>query len=230
MPAPQVLTAAIESAANQALNWSSNSETLLAPLADKSCIIYLQELKSALVFRFNSKDLSVGADVDGLYTKIPDDEGNTALKENECWVSVSVFALDKLKQNNQMTKLIKSGHLDFSGDLAILQSLSRLFDKIDLEFEEILSHYIGDAAAYQLNTTGKKIVSSLAAQFSSFTQTLADASLDEKPIGVRSIMVLNFSDEVNLLRADVDRLEAKLQQLEAKCLIENKQKIRQGKE
>jgi ubiquinone biosynthesis protein UbiJ len=137
------------------------------------------------------------------------------LNDNECWVSISIFAIDKLKQNNQLTKLIKSGKLDFSGDLGILQSLSRLFDKIDIDFEEFLSNYVGDAAAYQLNTSGKKALDVLKSQFSLLSNTFADAMLDEKPVGVRPIMVVNFSDDVNQIRADVDRFEARLLALEA---------------
>lgn len=229
MPSPQIFTAVIESAANQGLKWSSNSEALLAPLVDKSCIIYLQEMESALIFRFSERTISVGSDVDNLYGCIPEDDGNTALQSNECWVSVSIFSLDKLKQNNQMTKLIKAGKLDFSGDLSILQSLSRLFDKIDIDFEEVLSKFIGDAPAYQVNASGKKLASALAAQMTSFMQTFADAALDEKPIAVRPIMLLNFSDEVTQLRADADRLEAKFEQLEAKLLSDKQAKPKQDK-
>jgi len=216
MPMLQVLTAVLESALNKALKWSSNSETVLAPLAGKSCIIYIQELEKALILRFSGNDILVGADSDQLYTVIPEDGSALELKENECWVSVSVFALDKLKQNNQMTKLIKSGQLDFSGDLSILQAVSRLFDKIDIDFEEVLSRYIGDGAAYQINSSAKQLAKSFSSQTSAFAHTLADAALDEKPIGVRPIMLVNFSDEVNQIRADVDRLAAKLEQLEAK--------------
>lgn len=230
MPAPQVVTATIEGLINSALKWSSNSESLLAPLAGKSCIIYLQELQYALIFRFHETDILVGADVDGLYAKMPDDDGDTALKENECWISVSIFAVDKLKQSNQMTKLIKSGKLDFAGDLVILQSLSGLFEKIDLDLEEVLSTYIGDAGAYQVNTSGKKLASTFNSQFALFKQTLADAALDEKPIGVRPIMLLNFSDEVGELRAGADRLEAKLAHLEAKYKTPSKLKNKQGQE
>lgn len=229
MPSPQIFTALLESAANQGLKWSSNSESLLAPLLDKSCIIYIQEIESALILRFSERTVSVGADVDNLYGRIPEEDGDTSLQSNECWLSVSVFALDKLKQNNQMTKLIKAGKLDFSGDLSILQSLSRLFDKIDIDFEEVLSKFIGDAPAYQANTSGKKIAKDIAAQITSFIQTFADAALDEKPIAVRPIMVLNFSDDVNQLRADADRIEAKLEQLEAKLLRNKQAKAKQSK-
>jgi ubiquinone biosynthesis protein UbiJ len=229
MPSPQIFTALIESAANQGLKWSSNSESLLVPLIGKSCIIYIQEIESAFIFRFSERTVSVGADVDNLYGCIPEDDSHTPLQNNECWVSVSMFALDKLKQNSQMTKLIKAGKLDFSGDLSILQSLSRLFDKIEIDFEEVLSKFIGDAPAYQANTSGKRMAKDLASQVTSFIQTLADAALDEKPIAVRPIMVLNFSDDVNQLRADADRLEAKLEQLEAKLLANKKATTQQDK-
>lgn len=216
MLAPQVLTAALEAAANKALEWSSNSTQLLLPLINKVCIIYIQEVETAVLFSFTPQDINVSADIDQLYNTIPDDNGASALQNNQCWVSISVFAIDKLKQNNQMTKLIKSGKLDFAGDLGILQSVSRLFDNLDIDFEEVLSRYVGDAAAYQFNTSGKKAAASITSQLALLSKTLADAALDQKPIGVRPIMLINFSDGVNIIRADVDRLEAKLVQLELK--------------
>jgi ubiquinone biosynthesis protein UbiJ len=219
MIAPQVLTAAIEAIANQALKWSSNSAELLKPLFSKICIIYVQELETALIFSFTAHEINVSVDVDNLYSSIPEDNGPSALQDNECWVSISLFAIDKLKRNSQMTKLIKSGKLDFSGDLGILQSLSRLFDKIDIDFEEVLSTYVGDIAAYQFNASGKRVAATIKSQFAIFTQSLAETALDQKPIGVRPIMLLDFSDGVNQIRSDVDRLEAKIAQLEAKLTV-----------
>lgn len=209
MPSQQLICAAIETAINQALSWSNNSQYLLDPLTNKRCIIYLQEIQQALIFNFGPQHIDVLADIDKQYSQMPDE-----LEDGHCWVSVSIFALDKLKQNNQLTKLIKSGKLDFAGDLAILQSVSRVFGEIDLDFEEILSSYIGDVPAYQLNTSLKKIAKFSKQQFTVLTQTMSDAALDEKPVGVRKIMLVNFCDEVSVLRADVDRFEAKLRILE----------------
>lgn len=216
MLAPQVLSAGIEASLNKALQWSSNSDALLSPLAGKLCIIYIQELDTALRFSFFEHEVNVGVDSDKLYSNAPEDDEPNALQDNECWVSISLFAIDKLKQNNQMTKLIKSGKLDFAGDLGILQGLSRLFDKIDVDIEELLSTYLGDAAAYQVNKTGQQALASIKSQMSILVQTLADTALDEKPIALRPIALVNFSDEVNQLREDVDRFEAKLQKIEEK--------------
>lgn len=213
MPNAQLLNAVIETSANQALKWASNSKTVLAPLQSKICIIHVQELQHVMVFSFAAQRIDVLADEANEYQSLPDE-----LDNNSCWVSVSLFALDKLKQNNQMTKLIKSGQLDFAGDLSILQGVSSLFDKLELDVEEVLASYIGDPAAYQLNTSSKRLFAKAQHDFAILSQTLSDAALDEKPIGVRKIMVVNFCDEVNQLRADADRFQARLEQLEAKSL------------
>lgn len=211
MATSQLICVSLESAINQALRWSSNAEELLVPLANKNCIIYIQEFEQALIFCFGKNAIQVLADPDSKFSKMPEE-----LDDNQCWVSVSLFALDKLKQNNQMTKLIKSGKLDFAGNLSILQRVSRLFDTIDLDFEEILSGYIGDVPAYQFTHSLKKFTEHAQQQFTLFSQTLSDTALDEKPIGVRKIMVVNFCEEVSIIRADVDRLDAKLTILEEK--------------
>ena len=205
MPAVQLLHGVIETAINKALTLSSNANQVLSPLHGKVCVIYLQELSHSLCFHFDATRVDVLADSNQAYNNMPED-----LPSNYCWVSVSVFALDKLKQNNQLTKLIKSGQLDFAGDLSILQNVSALFSNIDIDLEEVMSNYIGDPAAYQLNATGKQVITALKHQFGLLANTLSDAALDEKPIAVRHIMVVNFSDEVNELRAATDRLEARL--------------------
>lgn len=209
MPTPQLLNSLIETAVNQALAWSNNSELALAPLVGKICIIHIQEFDHVLCFHFSETRIDVLHDENKLYGDMPED-----LPEHKCWVSVSLFALDKLKQNNQLTKLIKLGQLDFAGNLGILQGLSGLLNKLDIDFEEVLAGYVGDPAAYQVNATGKSFVKMAKQQLRLLSTTISEAALDEKPVGVRSIMLVNFSDEVSQLRADTERFEARLQRLE----------------
>ncbi len=216
MPAIQVVTTAIELAVNQALDWSPNKVQVLKPLADKTCIIFVQEFQQALIFNFSKSNIYIKADVDSQFKSNPEDATPSLLATDECWVSLSIFAIDKLKQNSQMTKLIKSGQLDFAGDLSILQALSKLFDQLELDIEEILSHYLGDVAAYNLNQAGQKVVSDLAQQAELLKHTFADAALDEKKVAVRGILVANFCDQVNELKSGYDRAEARLTLLEEK--------------
>ena len=220
----QILSAGLEMGINKALGWAHNRDELLLPLANKTCIIYTHELENALIFDFTSDGIQVRVDQDGLYKEIPEDEQNNeaGLADNECWVSVSLFALDQLKQRNQLTKLIKTGKLDFSGDLSILQAVSALFDKLDLSFEEVLSQYIGDVAAYQLNNGAQQFAEHAKKQLDLLRSTFADAALDEKPIAVRKIMLINFCDEVSALADDVDRIESRITRLEKMHVRSNK--------
>jgi len=211
MPSSQLLNSLIEKALNQALQWSNNSAVSLQALTYKICIIHIQEFDHVLCFHFSETGIDVLADESKQYSKMPEE-----LPDNKCWVSVSLFALDKLKQNNQLTKLIKLGQLDFAGNLSILQGLSGLFSKLDIDFEEILAGYIGDPAAYQVNASSKKLLVHAKQQMRLLANTLSDAALDEKPVAVRSIAMLNFSDQVEQLRTDSERFEAKLQRLETK--------------
>lgn len=217
MPVPQILNALVESALNQALRWSNNGEQALQGLVGKTCIIHLQELDHALCFHFSNNKIDVLADEHKQYCEAPDD-----LPDETCWVSVSLFALDKLKQHNQLTKLIKAGQLDFTGNLSILQGLSGLFSELEIDFEEVLSRYIGDVAAYKANSSLITIKEFASTQLTQLAKTFSDAALDEKPLGVRPIMLVNFSDEVLQLSADAERFEAKLTLLEGKRKLNNK--------
>ncbi len=221
MSLPQALSTALEIGINRALDWSFNKDELLSPLVDKTCIIFVQEIEKALIFSFDANQISVSIDENGEYNHNPDELDNTALDAHECWVSVSLFAIEQLKQNSQLTKLIKSGQLDFAGNLSILQALSKLYERIDLDGEEILSKYLGDVLAHNVHSVGKDISQTLFQQLTLLQYTISDLALDEKPIAVRGIMVTNFCDEVADLQSGVDRIEAKVDILEAK-LKENK--------
>lgn len=206
MPANQALCAVIELAINQALAASLNGKELIAPLADKRCILFLQELETTLAFQFSSERIDV------LSLDSVEPEYLQEMPDDESYISVSLFALPELKQTSQLTKLIKQGKLDFYGDLGIVQKFSQVFANIEFDIEESLSHYIGDAPAYTVMSQSKKWQTHAKKQLALLMQMASDAALEEKPIAVRPIMLANFVDEVRLLKMDTERFEAKLNQ------------------
>lgn len=215
MPTQALLHAAIESAINKALDWSYNGHELTAPLLGKRVIMHLQKIDFVCKFDFAGSGVVVSGDDSDVYCSLPDD-----LQENECWISVSLSAVDKLKSSHNLTQLIKKGALDFAGDLQILQSFSSLFNKLELDFEEVLSRYIGDVPAYQASQNAQQLFKFGKQSFEQLATTLSDAALDEKNIAVRKIMVINFSDEVKQVSQAYERLEARLTLLENKRVDE----------
>lgn len=210
MPAAQALCGAIEAAINQALKLALNGKEVILPLVGKRCIVYLQELEFTFAFQFSSEYVDVMA-LPPVEQAMLDD-----MPINECYISVSLFALPELKQTSQLTKLIKQNKLDFYGDLGIVQKFSQVINDIEFDFEESLSAYVGDAGAYTLISQSEKLQSYAKKQHKLLMDMLSDAALEEKPIAVRPIMLLNFIEEVRQLKMDTDRFEAKLNLLAAK--------------
>jgi ubiquinone biosynthesis protein UbiJ len=210
MPAAQALSGAIEVAINQALKLALNGKDVILPLVGKRCIVYLQELELSFAFQFSSERVDVMA-LAPLEQAVLDD-----MPANECYISVSLFALPQMKHTSQLTKLIKQNKLDFYGDLGIAQKFSQVINDIEFDFEETLSEYVGDAGAYTLIAQSEKIHSYAKKQHKLLMDMLSDAALEEKPIAVRTIMLVNFVEEVRQLKMDTDRFEARLNLLAAK--------------
>lgn len=210
MLAAQAFCGAIEAAINQALKLALNGKELILPLVGKRCIVHLQELEFTFAFQFSSEYVDVMA-LPPVEQAMLDD-----MLINECYISVSLFALPELKQTSQLTKLIKQNKLDFYGDLGIAQKFSQVISDIEFDFEESLSAYVGDAGAYTLISQSEKLQSYAKKQHKLLMNMLSDAALEEKPIAVRPIMLMNFIEEVRQLKMDTDRFEAKLNLLAAK--------------
>jgi ubiquinone biosynthesis protein UbiJ len=210
MPGVQALSGLIEVAINQALALSLNGKKLLLPLEGKRFVVYLQELEAtfAFVFSDNCVDVMMLAPVE--------QEVLDNMPANECYISVSLFALPELKHTSQLTKLIKQNKLDFYGDLGIAQKFSQVINDIEFDFEETLSTYIGDAGAYTVMSKGEQWQAFAKKQHKVLMSMLSDAALEQKPIAVRPIMLTHFTDQVRQLKMDADRLEARLNLLAAK--------------
>jgi ubiquinone biosynthesis protein UbiJ len=210
MPTKQALSGLIEVAVNQALGLALNGRELLLPLEGKRFVVYLQELETTLAFVFSDNH------VDVMMLAPLEQEVLDNMPPNECYISVSLFALPELKHSSQLTKLIKQNKLDFYGDLGIAQKFSQVINAIEFDFEETLSAYVGDAGAYTIMSKGEQWQAYAKKQHNLLMSMLSDAALEEKPIAVRPIMLTHFIDEVRQLKMDTDRLEARLNLLCAK--------------
>lgn len=210
MPTPQLITGAIETAINQALQLSNTESLESAGLSGKRMVLHIQEAQMTLALHFSANYIDVGAQSDWSQLE------KESIDNESVYVSLSLSAISDLREMSKLTSLIKQGKLDFYGDLNILQKVSKWFESIDFDIEDVLANYIGDAPAYWVNSQAKSVAETLKALHERSMSTLANYALEEKPVAVRKIQVINFSDEVNALRADTARLEARLEQLEKK--------------
>lgn len=225
----QLVTSALEFTINKALSFDQDSHLLLKPLVYKQCVIKLHELPFPLIFNFHKLGLVVSSVESNEavstsnqtsaapYSELdlkPVRHESSQKNQDQCAISLSVFIISELKDTSNITRLIREEKLDFTGNLQIAQSMSALFNGLNIDVEEILSQYLGDIGAHRAVQTALSLGQFIKRNHSLAMQALSDAILDEKQIGVRPIMVENYIQEVAELRNSAARLEARLAILE----------------
>lgn len=207
MPTSALLSAAIETAANKVLGLDPDSKKRMASLQGARLIAYVEPLPFAIMLVFSDR-------VDVLTVHEPFEERVLTLSGKDCCIKTSLQTLPDLKHTNQLTRLIQQNKLQVEGELAVAQQVSGLFQQLDIDVEELVALKTNDVVAHQsmqwLSTFKRKATVAL----SELNKVASNALLEEKQIAAHKLAVLHFSDQVNALRDDVARLDARLLQLE----------------
>ncbi|MDO6540018.1 SCP2 sterol-binding domain-containing protein [Alteromonas stellipolaris] len=211
MPTSALVSAVIETAANKILALDPDSGARMASLKGARLIAYIDPLPFAIVLVFSDQ-------VDVLTLHEPFQDTVATLNAKDCCIKTSLDTLPELKHTNQLTRLIQQNKLQVEGELAVAQQVSGLFQQLDIDVEELLAAKTNDVVAHQtmswLSTFKRKATGAL----SEFNKVASNALIEEKQIAAPKLAVLHFSDEVNALRDDVARLDARLLQLEQKLI------------
>jgi ubiquinone biosynthesis protein UbiJ len=111
---------------------------------------------------------------------------------------------------------LKAGELDIEGDAALGQRLQGIFRNLDLDWEEPLARLFGDPLGHELGRAAR-------AAFAWHRQALKTFGLNTAEYLQEEARLLPVRDEVEAflngvdgVRADVDRLAARLQRLKDK--------------
>lgn len=202
MPAPQLFTAAIETAFNKLIMLDEQSAQRLLPLNGKRLKVTVKESPWPLTFAFSSR-------IDVLI-----DEGsepqNTA---PDCHIKLSLDTLKELQDSSQITRLIQEKRLELDGDIHVAQHFSVLVKDLDIDWEEQLSRYVGDVAAHQIWSTANSIKSHLSKRLQQFGNMVREGSIEEKQLAPHPIAMEGFIQDVSQLRSDVGKLEARIASL-----------------
>ena len=112
---------------------------------------------------------------------------------------------------------VAPGDLEIEGDVALCQKMQRILQRLDLDWEEPLARLFGDPLGHAL---GQGLRAAHAWHVQAFKTMSADAAeyLREEARLVPTRRELDgFFDSVDTLRADVDRLEARIRRLRSRA-------------
>lgn len=201
MPLDAFVTGALETSLNTLLKDDEESQRRLGRLRGKVISVTVNEFGKKLTFIFSQQ-----IDVLGAY------EG-----EVDCELALNLTVLPELRQQANLTQLIKADKLALEGDVQLAQQFSALLSGLKPDVEEKLSQYTGDIVAHTL-ISGAKTGARLFRQGVERRQRdLAEVITEEWKLAPQALEIAHFADQVDDLKSDVARFEARLNHLLGQC-------------
>lgn len=188
-------TAAAEAFANHLLSLDEASPARLQKLADKRLRVTLTELGKPFTLQVMSEALVLSW-VD-----------NEAV---DCHIITRLAVLPELRDTANITRLIKADALDIEGDPMLAQQFAQLFVALDIDWQEQLSARIGDVPAHFVAQTYARSRQWLEQAMADQQAWVRDVLVEEKQILVSQTEFRGFVDELQQLRARLDKLERAL--------------------
>jgi ubiquinone biosynthesis protein UbiJ len=199
----QLISSGIETILNQLIKLDPVSHAKLKKLHGKSLHVKIKELPWPLLFQFSSH-ISVGI--------IQKNESIDYIAS--CIIELNLETLPLLQDSSKLTLLIQQQKLILVGDIYVAQNFSSLLQELDIDWEEQLSTYIGDALAHQVFSYIKSAISQSKQNLEQAQFAWSERLTKDDGIGIKLQELNQFSEEVNKLRSASERLSARLAILE----------------
>ena len=195
------LLAAMEAALNQLFAMDPESFARLADFKGRIIAFHITDMDQWLYFFPDKQGMQIISHYEG--------EPDTVISG-----SLLAFAKMALAEDQEKTRSVFKGDIKITGDMALGQHFQALFQQLDIDWEEHLSHITGDVIAHSLGNAargvlgfGKQLFNSLGMDVSEYLQyeTRDIASGPE---------IQHFNQQVDTIRNDVERAEARIKRLE----------------
>ena len=197
MPFDPLVTAVIETSLNTLVNDDPVLVRRLSRLKGQIIQVNLKELNKTLTFVF-SQQIDVLSEYEG---------------QPDCYLSLNLSVLPELREQSNITKLIKQDKLILEGDIQLAQKFSQLMTDCKPDLEEWLSRVTGDVVAHTLVQGVKNVGGLVAKQATKHQNHFAQVLTEEWKIAPAPLEVAHFCDQVDDVKSSAARLEAKLNAL-----------------
>ncbi|CAK2957253.1 ubiquinone biosynthesis protein UbiJ [Vibrio crassostreae] len=197
MPFDPLVTAVIETSLNTLVNDDPALVRRLSRLKGQIIQVNLKELNKTLTFVF-SQQIDVLSEYEG---------------QPDCYLSLNLSVLPELREQSNITKLIKQDKLILEGDIQLAQKFAQLMTDCKPDLEEWLSRVTGDVVAHTLVQGVKNVGGFVAKQASKHQSHVAQVLTEEWKIAPAPLEVAHFCDQVDDVKSSAARLEAKLNAL-----------------
>jgi ubiquinone biosynthesis protein UbiJ len=116
-------------------------------------------------------------------------------------------------------RIASSAEIEIMGDLALAQQLQTIASAANLDWEELLSRYLGDVTAHKLGNLGRGFMRWSDLTSKTLHKNLSEMLRIEKRMVPEKNEMNGFVDAVDSLRSDADRLHERLRRLLRRSMI-----------
>lgn len=187
----------LETALNRVLALDPDSPRRLRPLAGRSLAVQLTEPPLHLWVSFTEAELRLA----------PAGEGDELA---DATLEASLGGLIGLV----LSRGERSREVVFRGDVGVIQDVRRLFGELEVDLEEQLAAVTGDVVAHQVGNAARGGRAWGRQTADTLLRNTGEWLTEERRLLPPAAEARHFLREVDRLREDTDRLEARLRRLE----------------
>ena len=133
--------------------------------------------------------------------------------EPDCVIKGSIVALAKLSTSADKSEQLFGGDVEISGDGALAHRFGQVMAGIDIDWEEHLSHIIGDIPAHQIGRASRGLAEWAGSAQRELERNIGEYLQEELRAAPHPEEVSEFSAAIDTLRDDVERLDAHVARL-----------------
>ena len=126
----------------------------------------------------------------------------------------SALGLMRLSASNDAGKAMLEHGIKIDGDMGLGNHSSQILREIDVDWEELLSRAVGDVVAHHLGQVVRNAQGWLGDSSHAMRLNTQEYLQEEARLVPADAEIRQYLDAVDTLRADTDRLEARLKRLE----------------
>ena len=198
MPLEPFVTGVMETGLNTLLKESPESKVALLRLKGKIIHVHLNEVHKDLYFVFSQQQVDILSKFEG---------------KADCYLALNLSVLPQLREQNNITQLIKQDKLVLEGDLNLAQQFSALLQELKPDVEEKLSQYTGDIVAHTLVSGVKNSACWVKKQITRQTRHAAEVLTEEWKITPAPLEIAHFCDQVSDVENQLAKLDERLTRL-----------------
>ena len=191
----------LELASNKTLEHDPATQARLVKLQGKTMALHIKPINQSLALTPHPS----GLEFSGI---IPE--------HVDVSLSTTVNAMVKITRDGMEDAELAPGELEITGDPIIGQRFAQLMSELDIDWHSLLAEQIGDGPAHVVSAAAGQAKDFVKTSQSHLKQALSKLVKEDMDIVVEQEEVNAFLDDVDTLRADADRLIARIKRLQNK--------------